>query len=220
MHSKARVSEGSPIKVALTSHPHRTSVRSSPQNNCCLLQQLPSPSQQDPFCSLVTNLLIGSVPHFRGSPQSCTRRLLPISSTLIHFPTIQNHRGTLPVPVPVLVSRLNPGGDHRRGIPGVREKHCISVAMEMKISTITIVFCFKASKSSVLTPSPTLPLLQICPSNIPAYLTDYWARNWKGSGRTHKNMKSGQEPEKEKKVREGLVERGDDKIKLEKEKKI
>lgn len=103
----------------------------------------------------------------------------------------------------------------------MREKHCISVAMEMKISTITIVFCFKASKSSVLTPSPTLPLLQICPSNIPAHLTDFWARNWKGSGRTHTNMKSGQEPEKkEKKVREGLVERGDDKIKLEKEKKI
>lgn len=118
--------------------------------------------------------------------------------------------------MPVLFSRLSPGGDHRRGIPGVREKHCISVAMEMKISTITIVFCFKASQSSVLTPSPTLPLLQFCPSYIPAHLTDFWDRNWRGNGRTHKSLKSGQGPEKEKKVVEGLVEWGDDKKKLEK----
>ncbi|KAK4832063.1 hypothetical protein QYF61_020619 [Mycteria americana] len=43
--------------------------------------------------------------------------------------------------------------------------------------------------------------LQFCPSNIPAHLTDFWVGDWKGNGRTYKNLKSGQGPEKgEKKV--------------------
>lgn len=90
------------------------------------------------------------------------------------------------------------------------KKNRMSVAMEMRITTITIVFCFKASHSPVLTPSPALPLFQFCPSNIPTHLTDFWIRNWKGNSRARKNLESDQRPEKGgKKVREGLVERGE-----------
>ncbi|KAL2311601.1 hypothetical protein Nmel_003331 [Mimus melanotis] len=37
-------------------------------------------------------------------------------------------------------------------------------------------------------------------SKIPAHLTDFWARNWNGNGRTHKNLKSGHRPEKREKT--------------------
>lgn len=52
-------------------------------------------------------------PHYKDNQQSCTGRLLLFSLPLTNFPTalppIQNHTGTLQVPVPIRVSRLSPG---------------------------------------------------------------------------------------------------------------
>lgn len=71
-----------------------------------------------------------------------------------------------------------------------REKHCIIVAIETGISTITIVLCFKAPWSPVLTPSPssttTFALSQQYPTTPDRFLGQKLEMEWQ-----NKNTKSG-----------------------------